>query len=109
LCDSRGPLHFIPPNNGYPIDIVPYKGVCKATNAIPVDSHVNLLYVYVDGVDYTAQPTLTLTDNKGTPIDGEANRETSGLLNSHVFILNSFIFGSKAGQSGRKLLLQAKL
>jgi len=40
--------------------------VCtKTTRAVPVDTHMNALYVHVSGTDDTSKPTLQLVDANG--------------------------------------------
>lgn len=67
LCDSKGVV--TPPSSvtGYGIDIVPL-ATCKAVIPVPVDSHIQVLLLYLDGADYTANPSITLSDAAGNVI-----------------------------------------
>jgi hypothetical protein len=74
LCDTKGSV--TPPDRTL-IDLVPLK-TCASTIAVLVDSHVQVLILYADGTDSTAQPSIVLKDGLGNVIPSTETTQKDG-------------------------------
>jgi hypothetical protein len=65
LCINRGIVALPPEDLGFPVDIRVYKDKCNSAVAVPVDSHINALYLMIDAQDFNSNPTLKLVRQDG--------------------------------------------